>query len=52
MTLNVKGDMITGLINDTQVLEASDAKLDAGAAGLLVEEGRTGTNKVKVGSAS
>ena len=52
MTLNVKGDKITGLINNNQVLKAQDAKLDAGAAGLVVEEGRTGTNTVKVGSAS
>jgi hypothetical protein len=49
MTLNVKGGKITGLINDNQVLEAHDAKLDAGAVGLIVEEGRTGTNKVQVG---
>jgi hypothetical protein len=49
MTLNVKGDKITGLINENQVLEAQDATLDAGAAGLIVEEGRTGTNRVQVG---
>ena len=52
MTLNVKGDKITGLINDTPVLEASDGALDAGAIGLIVEEGRTGTHRVQVGSAS
>jgi hypothetical protein len=52
MTLNVKGDKITGLINNTQVLEAHDTKLAAGAIGLIVEDGRSGINRVQVGRAS
>ena len=52
MTLNVKGNKITGFINGEKVLEASDAKLDAGAIGLIVDEGRTGTHRVQVGSAT
>ncbi|MGI9221621.1 MAG: ADP-ribosylglycohydrolase family protein [Woeseiaceae bacterium] len=52
MTLNVKGDTITGSINGAQVLEAQDEKLSSGAAGLVVEEGRSGTQKFSVGRAS
>jgi hypothetical protein len=48
MTLNVKGEDITGMINGNTVLEANDAKLDAGAIGLVVEEGRTATHRVQV----
>ena len=51
MTLNVKDDKITAFINDAKLLEASDTMLDAGAVGLIVEEGRTGTHRVQVGSA-
>lgn len=52
MTLNVQGDTITGSINGAQVLEAKDTKLAAGAAGLIVEEGRSGTQTFSVGKAS
>jgi len=52
MTLTVKGEHITGEINGAKVLEADDSKLDAGAIGLIVEEGRTATNRIQVRRAS
>lgn len=52
MSLTVEGDGITGMINGEQVLQANDTQLDAGAAGLIVEDGRTGTHTVRVGKVS
>lgn len=52
MTLQVSGENIVGIIDDATVLEAKDDKLDAGAIGLIVEEGRTATSRVQVGQVS
>ncbi len=52
MSLTVKGDLITGAIDGVTVLQTNDAKLDAGAIGLIVEEGRTATSRIQVGRAS
>ena len=48
MTLKVVGDELIGEINGTSVLQARDSKLDVGAIGLIVEEGRTATQKIQV----
>jgi hypothetical protein len=48
MTLKVVDEALIGEINGTTVLQASDSKLEAGAIGLIVEEGRTATQKVQV----
>ena len=48
MKLAVSGEKLTGSINGVTVLEASDSDLPNGAAGLIVEEGRTATEKVVV----
>ena len=52
MSLTVDGDLITGAIDGVTVLQTNDAKLDAGAIGLIVEEGRTATSRIQVGRAS
>ena len=52
MDLTVDGDQITGAIDGVEVLHARDATLDAGAIGLIVEEGRTATRRIQVGPAS
>ena len=51
MTLSVVGETLTGSINGLMVLEANDSKLQAGAIGLIVEEGRTATQRIAVGPA-
>ena len=48
MTLTVQGNALVGEINGAVVLEASDASLDAGAIGLVVEQGRTATHQIQV----
>jgi hypothetical protein len=48
MTLTVQGNALVGEINGAVVLEASDASLDAGAIGLVVEQGRTATDQIQV----
>ena len=48
MKLAVSGEKLTGSINGVTVLEASDSDLQNGAVGLIVEEGRTATEKVVV----
>lgn len=48
MKLAVSGEILTGSINGVTVLEASDSDLQNGAVGLIVEEGRTATEKVVV----
>lgn len=48
MTLTVRDDVLTGEINGKVLLEARDGGLDAGAVGLVVEEGRSATHRVQV----
>ena len=48
MTLTVQGNALVGEINGAVVLEARDASLDAGAIGLVVEQGRTATHQIQV----
>ena len=48
MSLSAKGDHLTASINGTQVLEALDSTLKGGAVGMVIEEGRSATNKVSV----
>ena len=48
MTLKVVGESLIGEINGTSVLQARDSKLDVGAIGLIVEEGRSATQKIQV----
>ena len=48
MSLSAKGDHLTASINGTQVLEATDSTLKGGAVGIVIEEGRSATNKVSV----
>ena len=48
MSLRAEGDHLTASINGTQVLEATDSTLKGGAVGIVIEEGRSATNKVSV----
>ena len=50
MTLSVVEDQLVGQINGKTVLTARDSSLDAGAAGLIVVDGRSATHKVRVSS--
>ena len=52
MSLSVVGETITGSINGLVVLEAKDSDLKAGAIGLIVQEGRTATERVTVSPAA
>ena len=48
MSLTAEGDHLTASINGVQVLEANDSSFRGGAAAILIEEGRSATNKVTV----
>ena len=48
MSLSAKGDHLMASINGTQVLEATDSTLKGGGVGIVIEEGRSATNKVSV----
>lgn len=50
MTLSVVEDQLVGQVNGKTLLTARDSSLDAGAAGLIVEDGRSATHKVRVSS--
>ncbi|MDA1077125.1 MAG: ADP-ribosylglycohydrolase family protein, partial [Proteobacteria bacterium] len=49
--LTVKGDLISGRIDGQVLIEARDDALDAGAVGLVIEEGRTEVMHVSVSAA-
>ena len=48
LSLSVDSDKITGSVNGTVLLEATDAELTSGGIALVSEEGRTATNVVRV----
>ncbi|MEE2915176.1 MAG: ADP-ribosylglycohydrolase family protein [Pseudomonadota bacterium] len=48
MDLQVDGSSLTGDINGQTVISGTDDALDSGAIALLIEEGRTATQQVKV----
>ena len=48
MDLQVDGSSLTGNINGQTVISGTDDALDSGAIALLIEEGRTATQQVKV----
>jgi ADP-ribosylglycohydrolase len=52
MTLEVNGNKLTGKIDGQTIIEAEDDALDGGAVGLVIEEGRTATNRVQISSVS
>ena len=48
MSLTAEGDYLTAWINGVQVLEATDSSFRGGAVAILIEEGRSATNRVTV----
>ena len=48
MDLQVDGSSLTGDINGQTGISGTDDALDSGAIALLIEEGRTATQQVKV----
>ena len=52
MSLAAERDHLTASINGVQVLEATDSTFRGGAVAILIEEGRSATNKVTVEPAS
>lgn len=48
LELRVEGNKLIGLVDGEAVLEASDDELQSGGIGLVVEEGRTATQCVRV----
>ena len=48
MDLQVDGPSLTGNINGQTVISGTDNAFDSGAIALLIEEGRTATQQVKV----
>ena len=48
MSLQVSGNQLVGSVNGTKVLEATSDTFADGAIGLLIEEGRTATNAVRI----
>ena len=51
LSLSVKGNLLTGMINGQAVLHASDAELTCGGMALVVEEGSSATQRVQVAPA-
>ena len=49
LELVVDGDRLSGSVDGVTLLECRDADLDAGALGLLIEEGRVEIQRVRVG---
>jgi ADP-ribosylglycohydrolase len=49
IALAVEGDRLIGRVNGATLIECNDSALDAGAVGLLVEEGRTEIQRVEIG---
>ena len=50
LTLEAWGDRLVGKVDGATLLEATDDALDCGAAGLVIEEGRLGVDRVQVGA--
>ena len=48
LELSVNGDKLTGSVNGTLILDATDSALLSGGIALVSEEGRTATNQVRV----
>lgn len=48
LRLEVNGELISGFVNGEKVLEATDASLKSGGIGLVINEGRTATNQVRL----
>ena len=48
LELSVNGDKLTGSVNGTLIVEATDSALLSGGIALVSEEGRTATNQVRV----
>ena len=48
MSLSVAGDQLVGSINGEKVIEATSDTFSDGSMGLLIEEGRTATQAVRV----
>ena len=51
LQLIVTGEQLTGSVDGVTLVECTDADLDAGAMGLLIEEGRVEIQQVAVGAA-
>ena len=47
--MRVRGDLIEGYVDHQQILSASDGALTEGGVGLVIDTGRTATQRVKVG---
>ncbi len=50
LTLEASGDRLAGSVNGVTLVEATDDALDCGAAGLVIEEGRLGVDRVALGA--
>ena len=48
LSLAVDGDRLTGSVNGSVLIEVTDDALDAGAVGLVIEEGRTAIHRVQI----
>ena len=48
LTLEARGDRLAGKVDGATLVEATDAALDCGAVGLVIEEGRLGVDRVEV----
>lgn len=50
LSLSANGDALSGAVNGVTLLAAADESLDAGAAGLVIDEGRVAINRVTIGA--
>jgi hypothetical protein len=48
LSLAVDGDRLTGSVDGSVLIEVTDDALDAGAVGLVIEEGRTAIHRVQI----
>jgi len=52
LSLSFNGDKLIGCVNEKPVIEVQDRDLDCGGIGLLIEEGRTASQEIRVSPVS
>ena len=52
LTLELNGSRLIGKVNGAVLADCQDLELEAGAVGLVIEEGRVGVNRVRVSGLS